>query len=112
MALFFVGRFRKRRKAGGSVASRIQGITVEIGGDKSEWIVVRNTHEGIVTQEEFDRANANMRDVAQEKRKNPATKKNFSVIVCPLWADTAAEEATGWLYVLPYGTDAPGQPMR
>lgn len=51
--------------------------------DRSEWIVVRNTHEGIVTQEEFDRANANMRSVVQGKKKNPANKGNFSVIVCP-----------------------------
>lgn len=36
-----------------------------------------------MTQEEFDRANANMRDVVQGKKKNPSTKKNFSVIVCP-----------------------------
>ncbi|MFR8172557.1 MAG: recombinase family protein [Marvinbryantia sp.] len=39
----------------------------QVGVDKSQWIVVRNTHEGIVTQEEFDRANANMRDVVQGK---------------------------------------------
>jgi hypothetical protein len=26
--------------------------------DKTEWIVVRNTHEGIVSQEAFDKANA------------------------------------------------------
>lgn len=51
--------------------------------DRSEWIVVRNTHEGIVTQEEFDRANANMRSIVQGKKKNPANKGNFSVIVCP-----------------------------
>lgn len=55
----------------------------QVGVDKSQWIVVRNTHEGIVTQEEFDRANANMRNVVQGKKKNPSTKKNFSVIVCP-----------------------------
>ncbi|WP_330380545.1 recombinase family protein [Blautia obeum] len=55
----------------------------QVGVDKSEWIVVRDTHEGIVTQEEFDRANANMRNVVQGKKKNPATKKKFSVIVCP-----------------------------
>ena len=58
------------------------GSKRQVGVDKSQWIVVRNTHEGIVTQEEFDRANANMRDVVQEKKKNPSTKKNFSVIVC------------------------------
>lgn len=45
--------------------------------------MVRNTHEGIVTQEEFDRANANMRDVVQGKKKNAANKGNYSVIVCP-----------------------------
>lgn len=31
----------------------------QIDVDKSEWIVVRNMHEGIVTQEEFDMANTN-----------------------------------------------------
>lgn len=55
----------------------------QVAVDESEWIIVRNTHEGIVTQEEFDRANANMRTVTQGKRKNPANKGNFSVIVCP-----------------------------
>lgn len=45
--------------------------------------MVRNTHEGIVTQEEFDRANANMRDVVQGKKRNTANKGNYSVIVCP-----------------------------
>lgn len=51
--------------------------------EKSEWIVVPNTHDGIVTQAEFDRANANMRDVVQGKKKNAANKGNYSVIVCP-----------------------------
>ena len=55
----------------------------QVAVDRSEWIVVRNTHEGIVTQEEFDRANANMRSVVQGKKKNPANKGNFLVIVCP-----------------------------
>ena len=55
----------------------------QISVDKSDWIITRNTHEGIVTQEEFDRANANMRSVSRGKKDNPATKKNFSVIICP-----------------------------
>ena len=55
----------------------------QVGVDKSEWIVVRDTHEGIVTQEEFDRANANMRSVVQGKKREPANKGNYSVIVCP-----------------------------
>lgn len=55
----------------------------QIDVDKSEWIVVRNTHEGIVTQEEFDMANANMQKSSRGKRVNPANKKNFSVIICP-----------------------------
>lgn len=38
---------------------------------------------GIVTQEEFNRANANMRSVAQGKKREPANKGNYSVIVCP-----------------------------
>ena len=67
------------------------GSKRQVGVDKSQWIVVRNTHEGIVTQEEFDRANANMRDVVQEKKKNPSTKKNFSVIVCLYWDSPCSE---------------------
>jgi len=42
-----------------------------------------NTHEGIVTQEEFDRANGNMRSVVQGRKREPANKGNYSVIVCP-----------------------------
>lgn len=45
--------------------------------------MVRNNHEGIVTQEEFDKANGNMRNVVQGKRGHPASGRNFSVIVCP-----------------------------
>ncbi len=55
----------------------------QIDVDRSEWIVVRNTHEGIVTQEEFDQANGNMRSVVQGKKVNLADKRNYSVIVCP-----------------------------
>lgn len=55
----------------------------QVDVDRSEWIVVRNTHEGIVTQEEFKQANAKMRGVKQSKKDKPASKKNFSVIVCP-----------------------------
>jgi len=55
----------------------------QVGVDKSDWIVVRDTHEGIVTQEEFDRANANMRSVVQRKKREPANKGNYSVIICP-----------------------------
>ena len=55
----------------------------QVGVDKSEWIVVRDTHEGIVTQEEFDRANGNMRSVVQGRKREPANKGNYSVIVCP-----------------------------
>lgn len=55
----------------------------QVGVDRSEWIVVRDTHEGIVTQEEFDQANANMRNVAQGKKKEISNKGNYSVIVCP-----------------------------
>lgn len=55
----------------------------QVSVDKSDWIVVRDTHEGIVTQEEFDRANANMRSVVQGKKREPANKGNYSVIICP-----------------------------
>lgn len=36
-----------------------------------------------MTQEEFDRANANMRSVVQRKKREPANKGNYSVIICP-----------------------------
>lgn len=49
----------------------------QIDVDKSEWIVVRNMHEGIVTQEEFDMANANMQKSSRGKRGNPANKKKI-----------------------------------
>lgn len=55
----------------------------QVGVDRSDWIVVRDTHEGVVTQEEFDRANANMRSVMQGKKRELANKGNYSVIVCP-----------------------------
>lgn len=55
----------------------------QVGVDRSDWIVVRDTHEGIVTQKEFDRANANMRSVVQGKKKEPANKGNYSVVICP-----------------------------
>ena len=37
--------------------------TVKVG--KADWITVDNTHDGIVTKEEFDRAQANLRDFAE-----------------------------------------------
>lgn len=55
----------------------------QVAVDESDWIIVRNTHDGIVTQEEFDKANANMRTVKHGKKDNPANKKNYSVIICP-----------------------------
>ena len=55
----------------------------QVAVDESDWIIVRNTHEGIMTQEEFDKANANMRTVQRGKRDNPANKRNYSVIICP-----------------------------
>lgn len=69
---------QKGKKAYESFDSRRQ-----VGVDKSEWIVVRDTHEGIVTQEEFDRASGNMRSVVQGRKREPANKGNYSVIVCP-----------------------------
>lgn len=54
----YAGHMVSGKKAYESFDSRRQ-----VGVDKSEWIVVRDTHEGIVTQEEFDRANGNMRSV-------------------------------------------------
>ena len=74
----YAGHMVSRKKVYKAFDSRHQ-----VDVDRSEWIVVRNTHEGIVTQEEFDRANANMWTVKQGKKEKPASKKNFSVIVCP-----------------------------
>ena len=74
----YAGHMVAGKKAYESFDSRRQ-----VGVDRSDWIVVRNTHEGIVTQEEFDRANANMRSVVQGKKREPANKGNYSVIVCP-----------------------------
>ena len=50
---------------------------------KSNCIKDSSPIEGIVTQEEFDRANANMRTVKRGKKDNPANKRNYSVIICP-----------------------------
>ena len=74
----YAGHMVSGKKAYGSFDSRRQ-----VGAGRSDWIVVRDTHEGIVTQEEFDRANANMRGVVQEKKREPANKGNYSVIICP-----------------------------
>lgn len=74
----YAGHMVSGKKAYESFDSRRQ-----VGVDRSDWIVVRDTHEGIVTQEEFDRANANMRSVVQGKKREPANKGNYSVIVCP-----------------------------
>ncbi len=78
---------RDERYAGHMVSHKKEYESFEskrqISVDKSEWIIKRNTHEGIVTQEEFDRANANMNHVRQGKKENPANKTNFSVIICP-----------------------------
>ncbi len=74
----YAGHMVSGKKAYESFDSRRQ-----VGVDKSEWIVVRDTHEGIVTQEKFDRANGNMRSVVQGRKREPANKGNYSVIVCP-----------------------------
>lgn len=74
----YAGHMVSHKKVYESFESKHQ-VTV----DESDWIIVRNTHKGIVTQEEFDRANANMRYVKRGKRDNPANKKNYSVIICP-----------------------------
>lgn len=74
----YVGHMVSGKKAYESFDSRRQ-----VGVDRSDWIVVRDTHEGIVTQEEFDRANANMWSVVQGKKRESANKGNYSVIVSP-----------------------------
>lgn len=51
---------------GHMVQGRKRGALYESGGhgkiDKSEWTIVRNTHEPIITQELFDKANAVLRE--------------------------------------------------
>ena len=58
---------RDERYAGHMVSHKTEYESFEskhqVTVDESDWIIVRNTHKGIVTQEEFDRANANMRYV-------------------------------------------------
>ena len=55
----------------------------QIEVDKSEWIVVENTHEGIVSYDEFEAANANMQGKRQSKKDKCSSSKNYSVIICP-----------------------------
>ncbi len=54
----------------------------QMGVDRSEWIVVRDIHEGIVVQEKFDRVNGNVRSVVRGKKREPVNKGNYSVIIC------------------------------
>lgn len=104
----YAGHMVGHKKAYESLDSKHQ-----VAVDESEWVIVRNTHEGIVTQEEFDRANANMRTVTQGKRKNPANKGNFSVIVCPHCGLTLRPgKKADSFHVLPYGADAQGQSVQ
>ena len=55
----------------------------QIEVDKSEWIVVENTHEGIVSYDECEAANANMQGKRQSKKDKCSSSKNYSVIICP-----------------------------
>lgn len=55
----------------------------QIEVDKSEWIVVENTHEGIASYDEFEAANANMQGKRQSKKDKCSSSKNYSVIICP-----------------------------
>lgn len=51
-------------------------VDEEAAVDESEWIVVRDINEGIVTQKEFDQANAQEQ---KEKTKRPAGKQGMDV---------------------------------
>lgn len=53
------------------------GNTHTIKISRSDWVVVDNTHEGIVTPEEFERAQAQMRAYA-EKEGKPINRDSFS----------------------------------
>ncbi len=78
---------REERYAGHMVSHRKGCDDFESGHQvsvpRNEWIVVRNTHEGIVTDEEFAEANAQMVNRHQSKKESVSTKKNFSVFICP-----------------------------
>ncbi len=50
---------------------------------KEQWIIVRNTHEGIVTDEEFALANSKMKKVFRTREYKGVDKGAFSVFVCP-----------------------------
>ena len=85
----YAGHMVSGKKAYESFDSRRQ-----VGVDRSEWIVVRDTHEGIVTQEEFDRANGNMRSVAQgRKRELDIRRQEVSAAVSEAEAREAVEES-------------------
>lgn len=77
--------------------------------DKSQWIVIRNTHERIVTQEEFDRANTNMRDVVQAKRIRP---QRFRDRMFALRADAPVEEEAEWCPTWRMHQDSPCSEVR
>lgn len=78
---------REERYAGHMVSHRKERDDFESGHQASvprdEWIIVRNTHEGIVTDEEFAVANSRMVNRRQSKKESVSTKKNFSVFICP-----------------------------
>ena len=74
----YVGHMVSHKKVYESFESKHQ-----VAVDEFDWIIVRNTHEGTVTHEEFDKANANMRTVQRGKKDNPSNKRNYSVIICP-----------------------------
>jgi DNA invertase Pin-like site-specific DNA recombinase len=78
---------RDERYAGNMVAHKkvykAFGSKHQIEVDKSEWIVVENTHEGIVSHDEFEAANANMQVRHQPKKDKVSSGKNYSVITCP-----------------------------
>lgn len=74
----YVGNMVAHKKVYESFDSKHQ---IEV--DKSEWIVVENTHEGIVSYDEFEAANANMQGKRQSKKDKCSSSKNYSVIICP-----------------------------
>ena len=50
---------------------------------KDQWIIVRNTHEGIVSDEEFAEANGKMKKFTKAREYKGVDKGAFSVFVCP-----------------------------
>lgn len=77
---------REERYVGHMVSHKsrydIPGVKHQVRLEKKEWFVVKNTHEGIVSQEEFELANK-MMHTRDNSTRVYETKPVYSVIRCP-----------------------------